>query len=181
MTQGSSMVYMVPCDLTLLLLLSSPSVIPFHFCWSSCFSLNMSSLIVLKIAVSLPGIPFLQTVTQLTLSLSPNLCSHTTLSVLNRTHLHHCSTPSLVASLSFVAHITSWLVLICSWSIFLSSLDSKYLERRDWICFVYRFTWPPWRRKWQHTPVSLPGKSHGERILSGYSPWGHKSWTQLSH
>ena len=32
----------------------------------------------------------------------------------------------------------------------------------------------PWRRKWQPTPVFLPGKSHGQRILVGYSLWGHK-------
>ena len=32
----------------------------------------------------------------------------------------------------------------------------------------------PWRRKWQPTPVLLPGKSHGWRILVGYSPWGCK-------
>ena len=32
----------------------------------------------------------------------------------------------------------------------------------------------PWRRKWQPTPVFLPGKSHGQRSLEGYSPWGHK-------
>ena len=32
----------------------------------------------------------------------------------------------------------------------------------------------PWRRKWQPTPVFLPGKSHGWRSLAGYSPWGHK-------
>ena len=38
----------------------------------------------------------------------------------------------------------------------------------------------PWRRKWQSTPVFLPGKSHGERSLAGYSPWGCKSWTWLS-
>ena len=31
-----------------------------------------------------------------------------------------------------------------------------------------------WRRKWQPTPISLPGKSHGQRSLVGYSPWGHK-------
>ena len=31
-----------------------------------------------------------------------------------------------------------------------------------------------WRRKWQSTPVFLPGKSHGWRSLAGYSPWGHK-------
>ena len=29
----------------------------------------------------------------------------------------------------------------------------------------------PWRRKWQLTPVFLPGKSHGQRSLTGYSPW----------
>ena len=32
----------------------------------------------------------------------------------------------------------------------------------------------PWRRKWQPTPVFLPGESHGQRSLGGYSPWGHK-------
>ena len=32
----------------------------------------------------------------------------------------------------------------------------------------------PWRRKWQPTPVFLPGKSHGRRRLMGYSPWGRK-------
>ena len=30
----------------------------------------------------------------------------------------------------------------------------------------------PWRRKWQPTPVFLPGESHGQRNLEGYSPWG---------
>ena len=28
--------------------------------------------------------------------------------------------------------------------------------------------------KWQPTPVFLPRKSHGQRSLVGYSPWGHK-------
>ena len=32
----------------------------------------------------------------------------------------------------------------------------------------------PWRRKWQPTPVSLPGKSHGQWSLVGCSPWGCK-------
>ena len=32
----------------------------------------------------------------------------------------------------------------------------------------------PWRRKWQPTPVILPGKFHGQRSLVGYSPWGCK-------
>ena len=31
-----------------------------------------------------------------------------------------------------------------------------------------------WRRKWQQTPVFLPGESHGQRSLAGCSPWGCK-------
>ena len=37
--------------------------------------------------------------------------------------------------------------------------------------------WPgkiPWRKKWQLTPVFLPGKHHGQRSLAGYRPWDHK-------
>ena len=32
----------------------------------------------------------------------------------------------------------------------------------------------PWRRKWQPTPVFLPGESPGQRSLVGYSSWGRK-------
>ena len=32
----------------------------------------------------------------------------------------------------------------------------------------------PWRRKWQSTPVLLPGESHGGRSLVDYSPRGRK-------
>ena len=32
----------------------------------------------------------------------------------------------------------------------------------------------PWRWAWQFTPVFLPGESHGQRHLVGYSPWGRK-------
>ena len=32
----------------------------------------------------------------------------------------------------------------------------------------------PWRRKWQPTPVLLPEKSHEQRSLVSYSPWGCK-------
>ena len=39
------------------------------------------------------------------------------------------------------------------------------------------YTWVrkiPWRRKWQPTLVFLSGKSHEQRSLAGYSPWGCK-------
>ena len=53
---------------------------------------------------------------------------------------------------------------------------------RHWsICLHYRrLGFNPWvvqilwRRKWQPTPVHLPGKSHGRSSLVGYSPWGQK-------
>ena len=33
----------------------------------------------------------------------------------------------------------------------------------------------PWRRKWQPTPLFLPGEPRGQRSLAGHSPWGHKA------
>ena len=38
----------------------------------------------------------------------------------------------------------------------------------------------PWRRAWQPTPVFLPGESHGQRKLAGYSPWGRKESGDLA-
>ena len=34
--------------------------------------------------------------------------------------------------------------------------------------------WISWSRKWQPTPLSLPGKFLGQRRLEGYSPWSCK-------
>ena len=39
----------------------------------------------------------------------------------------------------------------------------------------------PWRRKWQPTPVFLPGKSCGQRSLVGYSPWSCKELDTTKH
>ena len=39
----------------------------------------------------------------------------------------------------------------------------------------------PWRRKWKPTPALLPGKSHGQRSLEGYSPWGRKESDTTEH
>ena len=44
----------------------------------------------------------------------------------------------------------------------------------------------PSERKWQPTPTFLPGEFHGQRILVGYSLWGHRElhttgWLTLSH
>ena len=39
----------------------------------------------------------------------------------------------------------------------------------------------PWRRKWQPTPVFLPGKPHRQRSLAGYSPWGLRESDTTEH
>ena len=36
------------------------------------------------------------------------------------------------------------------------------------------YTYISWKRKWQPTPVLLPGKFHGLSTLVGYSPWDLK-------
>ena len=54
--------------------------------------------------------------------------------------------------------------------------------RETWI---WSLGWKdPWRRKWQPSPVFLPGESHWQRSLAGYSLWGHKeldTTQQLTH
>ena len=39
----------------------------------------------------------------------------------------------------------------------------------------------PWNRKWQPTPIFLPGKFYGRRSLAGYSPWGFKELDATEH
>ena len=39
----------------------------------------------------------------------------------------------------------------------------------------------PWRRKWQATPIFLPGESYGQRSLAGNSPWGCKESRVTKH
>ena len=49
-----------------------------------------------------------------------------------------------------------------------------------WVTSLSLFTFMHWRKKWQPTPVFLPGKSHGQRSLVGYSPWGHRVRNDLA-
>ena len=43
----------------------------------------------------------------------------------------------------------------------------------DWATSLSHFTGMHWRRKWQPTPVFLPGESQGRRSLVGWHLWGH--------
>ena len=52
-----------------------------------------------------------------------------------------------------------------------STCQCKRLRRLGFNLWVEKISW---RRKWQPTSVFLPGKSHGQRNLAGYSPGGRK-------
>ena len=59
----------------------------------------------------------------------------------------------------------------------IASLVAQTVKRLStmWETWVRALGWEdPWRRKWQSTPVLLPGKSHGQRSLVGYSLWDRK-------
>ena len=64
-------------------------------------------------------------------------------------------------------------------SIYFLGMLPWWLSGKESACQCRRRRLHPWvgkiplRRKWQPTPGFLPGKSHGQRSLGGYSPWGH--------
>ena len=102
---------------------------------------------------------------------------------------------SLLFRSLFSLHHTSLCVVHCGW---ISSLGyNKVLMRLEglpwWLggkectckCRRWGFNlWVgkiPWRRKWQPIPMFLPGKSHEQKSLEGYTPHGvEKSHTLLS-
>ena len=45
---------------------------------------------------------------------------------------------------------------------------------KEYACECRGCGFDPWRRKWQPTPGFLPGESHGQRSLAGYSSWGRR-------
>ena len=53
----------------------------------------------------------------------------------------------------------------------LQSMGSQRV-RHDWTTSLWLFTFLHWRRKWQPTPVFLPGESQGRGSLVGCHLWG---------
>ena len=51
-----------------------------------------------------------------------------------------------------------------------SACQCRRHKRHEFNRWVRRISWS---RKWQLTLVFLPGKSHGQKSLAGYSLWGH--------
>ena len=102
------------------------------------------------------------------LSASPDCSSPTSI-----LHPGHSKLPKVLLICRFVLASFFWAL-------------PRWLSRKESACQCKRHGFDPWvrkipwRRKWQPTPVFLPGKSHGQRSLVGYSSWGAKSQTRLS-
>ena len=90
------------------------------------------------------------------------------------------------ATLISISKLENW-IMFPSWisycettQIYLLLWLPKCLRGKEFACHCRRRRFDPWvrkipwRRKWEPTPVFLPGKSHGQRSLMGYSPWGHE-------
>ena len=81
-----------------------------------------------------------------------------------------------LSSLSYTAaspHLSAYILwCVCGLPRWLSGKESAWQCRRcrfdPWVRKI------PWRRKCQPTPEFLPGESHRQRSLVGYSPWGHR-------
>ena len=61
----------------------------------------------------------------------------------------------------------------------LQSMGSRRV-RQDWATSLSLFTFMHWRRKWQPTPVFLPGESQGRGSLVGCRLWGRTESTWLT-
>ena len=91
----------------------------------------------------------------------------TTLDGLSKNPVPHHHHPSM-GKLDIVHH-TIWASLV---AVRKQSLQCRRPGFSPWVGKI------PWRRICPPTPVFLPGKSHGQRSLAGYSSWGHKRQLQ---
>ena len=81
-----------------------------------------------------------------------------------------CDSPAIVCE---------WLSLMLVLLRWCSGKESAHQRRRCWFDTWFRRI--PWRRKLQLTPVFVPGESHGQRSLVGYSLWDYKESDMTEH
>ena len=93
-----------------------------------------------------------------------------------------CSPPGSSVHVISQARLLEWVVISLS-------RKSPLLRNRTCISCIASgffttepaFFFPPQRRKWQSTPVLLPGKSHGQKSLEHYSSWNHRVYWMTEH
>ena len=59
--------------------------------------------------------------------------------------------------------------------------ESDTTEQLNWLTDSRYASKTPWSKKWQPTPVFLPGESHRQRSLAGYNPWSCKEFDMAEH
>ena len=115
---------------------------------------------------------------------TPGLPVHHQLREFTQTHVHWVSDAILVALIC----ISWWHIMEKAMALHSSTLAWKipWMEEpgklqsmgslgvgHDWATSLSLFTFMHWRRKWQPTPVFLPGESQGRQSLVGCRLWGH--------
>ena len=70
-------------------------------------------------------------------------------------------------------HLSTYLTFYAS-QVATSGKESACQCKRYKRCGFDSWVGKIWRREWPLTPVFLPGESHGQKSLVGYSPWDHK-------
>ena len=89
---------------------------------------------------------------------------------------------AFISSLGTSYYQTSTVVLYVMWLLVAQTAKNLPVTQETWVQSLVGTI--PWRRKWQPTPIFLPGKFHVQTTLVSYSPWGcEESHTteQLKH
>ena len=93
-------------------------------------------------------------------------------------HQLHCPFPTIKFSPRIFLSHCHFLKINFYWSIaalgFTDGLVVKNLPAKQETWFQSSGQEDPLDKEMATTPVFLPGKSHGQRSLAGYGPWGHK-------
>ena len=92
---------------------------------------------------------------------------HSLDSLSNSKSIHFFLLKIIIALLRYTSHS----ILLPRWHSGKESANAGKAREHRFSPWVWKI---PWRRKQHSTPVFLPGESHGQRSLVGYSPWGHK-------
>ena len=83
--------------------------------------------------------------------------------------MDHSSSVSSVHGI-FQARILEWVAILSSRGSSRPRIEPASLKSPALVSVFFT----TWRRKWQPTPIFLPGEFHGQRSLVGCSPWGGK-------
>ena len=108
--------------------------------------------------------------------LKPTLCPDTSVSV-DRVRKHFYILLLLEKSMAPHSSTLAWI----PWTEEPGRLQSmgSLRVRNNWVTSLSLFTFMHWRRKWQPTPVFLPGESQGRGSLVGCCLWVAQSRTRL--